>query len=72
MKKVLVSVGVGTLATSGAVSAAEIEQFTYDVHGRLVKIERDAPAGNPNDDIDTTIVYDKANNRTSTSNDDTS
>ncbi len=45
------------LAFTGAALAQEITTYTYDVHGRLIEVERST-------DVDTSYVYDDGNSRT--------
>jgi len=52
------------VAAAGCAAAAvgsETITYTYDARGRLVKVEH---TGNVNNGIQTTYIYDKANNRT--------
>ncbi|MEM8988274.1 MAG: hypothetical protein AAGC95_16280 [Pseudomonadota bacterium] len=56
------------LALSGVAHAGETETFTYDVHGRLVKveIEKTGSAPTPNDGAVIDYTFDDVHNRTET------
>jgi hypothetical protein len=49
-----------SLLASSAALAVETVTYTYDVHGRLVKVER---SGGPSNGATTVHGYDKADNR---------
>lgn len=49
------------LGLAAAAVASETITYTYDTHGRLVKVVH---SGNVNNGVNTTYSYDKADNRT--------
>ncbi len=63
MQKILIAaiVAFPVLVFTGKSLASETETFTYDEHGRLVKVER---SGSVNNNVDTDYEYDDANSRT--------
>ena len=56
MKQFLLTCGC-MLAFTGAALAQETTTYTYDVHGRLIEVERST-------DVDTDYAYDDGNSRT--------
>jgi YD repeat-containing protein len=67
LKKVLLAflclalIGASALLAASSALAAETIKYSYDVHGRLVKVER---TGTVNNNVVTTYTHDRANNRT--------
>ncbi|MEM9619759.1 MAG: hypothetical protein AAF936_17540 [Pseudomonadota bacterium] len=65
MRKFLI---ISSILAMGCGSAyAEKVQYEYDVHGRLIKVQRcgaDDMCDGDNDDVDTDYKYDAADNRT--------
>lgn len=51
----------GLAALPASATAAETITYRYDVHGRLVRVER---SGTVNDGVTTDYILDKADNRT--------
>lgn len=66
MRQLYLSFLIGVLG-AGAASAERVE-YEYDVHGRLVKVERcgaDEDCATNADDTTTDYIYDDVDNRTS-------
>lgn len=64
MRKNCCHIAAGTmlLALAAPAFAAETITYSYDVHGRLVKVER---TGSVNNGVTADYAHDKADNRTS-------
>ena len=62
MRKFILATGAALLGLSAAAQAAETITYRYDVHGRLVRVER---TGTVNNGVNTSYTWDKADNRTS-------
>lgn len=59
----LILLGFGLATMSPAVNAAETIQYKYDARGRVIEVKR---TGTVNNNVTTSYVHDKANNRTNT------
>ena len=58
-----VLIAIAATAVTAAAMASETTKYTYDVRGRLIKVER---SGTVNNNAVTNYAYDKADNRTLT------
>ena len=59
--KYAISTAIGAAVLFASVHATETVTYTYDEHGRLVKVER---AGTINNGVKADYEYDEADNRT--------
>ncbi len=60
-KAALIALAAAAVAAATAALASETISYSYDVHGRLVKVVR---TGTVNNNVTTSYVHDKADNRT--------
>ncbi|MBA3512324.1 hypothetical protein [Sphingomonas sp.] len=63
-RQLILGSAIAGLFAADIASATETITYTYDAHGRLVKVQR---TGSVNDGVTTDYVIDKADNRTSKS-----
>ena len=62
MRNLLKLIGASALALSATAEGSETVGYRYDVHGRLIRMDR---SGDMNNGIRTTYTWDRADNRTS-------
>ena len=60
MRLVMLLGGVAVLMAGTPALANEVIVYKYDARGRLIKVERSVTV---NDNVDTEVQHDKANNR---------